>query len=28
VMLQVYDYQLLPMGSSCTGQVDQDMPNP
>jgi hypothetical protein len=28
MMLQVHDYQLLLMGSDCTGQVAQDIPSP
>jgi hypothetical protein len=28
MMLQVHDYQLLPMGSGCTDQVAKDIPSP
>jgi hypothetical protein len=28
MMLHVHNYQLLPMGSGCTGQVAQDIPSP
>jgi hypothetical protein len=28
IMLQVHDYQPLPIGSGCTGQMTQDIPSP